>query len=625
MSALLATLWALWVPVFEEPDELAHLDYAFALYDAGRPFVVQHATAGTDVTPQVRYLESISHYRTMRYNPWAIEPAGYGRTAFLRRVDASAPRPSHRVPPDGTSMPYVMFGYPIGYYAVLALIMSVAGALSHDSISVVFLSARLFNVALLIPTLTLAALIFRQCRLDRSTTLLATVAVGAFPLTSWVAGYAQPDNLSLLLVTAALYYVSRWRDDPSDSRRSVVLAFVLAALFLTKHQYALCAWAAAVLLALTRLSLRPLTPKTVASVAMVALLPLLAFTASLLFVPVTRLSATGSFLGTALLQMDFQHAGRLALQMLFDGLDAYAGGNAFTGYWFHFGFRMGQVFPAAALPWLREVLAVLSLAAVVLFASLQLRRLSKIARVWKSRSSAVALRLTAAGVAINIYVALTLILCAAQAASNGELELEGRYWLPVIVPAVLIVLVEIPKLIGRRAERRIVRVVAAGTMACYSLVASVCALAAMHADFYRPSPLTARRDTVAKVVAIQAAGRQSQSIPGTIVLPEHRATVVRGYAVDMVTGLPATRVSLRIDGGQRHYAVTGLSSVSLARFLHDDAIRKSAFGLRLPPDTLKPGRHHFLVEIDDPQLAWPLAVGRRFDVAVTASDHLSQR
>ncbi len=617
----LAGVWALVVPAFGEPDEYAHLDYAFALYDVGRPFVVRDAVAGTTVTPQVRYLEIVSRFRALRYNPQAREPHEYGSRTFLREVDAAAPPPSHRAPGPGSHMPYVMLGYPVGYYALVAAVMSSAAALTHGSIVAVFLAARGFNVALLVVTLLLAAAIFRRYRLDRPTVLMATTALGAFPLTTWVAGYVQPDNLSLLLVTATILCALWWREHPLRVARVAALSLVIAALFFTKHQYALGAWIAVIPFAAAQVFSRHRGSRAALVLTSIALIPLCAFAASLVVTPATHLSAMGSFVHASFLNAGAPRSRTAALPafasgMLASVLDAYAGGSAQYSYWFYFGYRNAHVFPNAVLPVLRAVIVVLSLTTIVLCAAVERRLLLRVWRVARRRST-VGWRLATAGVDKNLYLALTLILLAAGATHAGGLELQGRYWLPVIVPAMVIVLVQLPKLVHRRASRRRFVHAAAALMASYSVIASVSALDAMRTDFYGPARGTPRRDTCARVVALQSAGAFARNVRATITLNARRPLVARGYAVDMITGFPATHVTLIVDGRRRYAAATRLASLALSQFLHDDAIRNSGFAVRVPAGTLTVGRHRLRFEIDDPELRSPLAIGSPLDVTVT--------
>ncbi len=617
VCSAIAAVWALMVPPFQEPDEISHLDYAFALYDVGRPFRVSGAVAGSEVTPQVRYLDALSHFRTMRYNPLAREPAQYASTTFLHWVDAGAPEALHRVPRPGSPMPYVMFGYPVGYYTALAGVMCLADALSRHSLLAVFFCARAFNVTLLAITLGLAAAVFRHHALDRSTTLLATITLGTLPLTSWVAGYAQPDNLSLLLVTATLYSALRWRARASWLG-CAMLCLLLVALFFTKHQYAIAAWLAVTPFAAARCLGRPRQSVSAAKFALMALVPLSAFAASLCVTPVSRLSAMGPFV-----QGRLEHAsahgtsvGKLAQAVFLSAINVYGGGSAFDGYWLGFGSRGAHIFSGTGLQNVRYALVIISLTTVMLFASTQYRLLKRIATVGRRRSVTAALLLITSAFAVNLYTLVTLMLLAIQATSNGDIELQGRYWLPIMVPTAVIVFVYLPKFYRRREQRRSAVRILAGTMACYSIVASIAAMAAMRTDFYQAPKLIARRDTFARVVTIQAAGQRPQAIPGMIVVPRGRAITVRGYAVDMVTGLPAIRVSLAVDRGPRRYAKTRLQSFPISQYLHDDAIRASGFNVQLSPKAMMPGLHRLRLEIDDPELVTPLPIGWPIDVNV---------
>ncbi len=84
LSVGLSTFWAFRVPIFEEPDESAHFDYAISIATAHKLILARDGIPGTDVHPYTRYLEDATNFRGTRYNPDGRAPQGYGTAALLR-------------------------------------------------------------------------------------------------------------------------------------------------------------------------------------------------------------------------------------------------------------------------------------------------------------------------------------------------------------------------------------------------------------------------------------------------------------------------------------------------------------------------------------------------------------
>ena len=139
----LACVWVFRVPLFQQPDENAHADYAFALFAAHGPIRASTGRPATDVDPVVRYLEGASGFRAMRFSGDGRVPAGYGSAAFDRALDAGAPHPSTVVDPrSDMRVPWVAAQYPYLYYALDALAIGVAGLVGGGSVLAEFFGAR---------------------------------------------------------------------------------------------------------------------------------------------------------------------------------------------------------------------------------------------------------------------------------------------------------------------------------------------------------------------------------------------------------------------------------------------------------------------------------------------------
>ena len=212
---VVASIWLVRVPFYQEPDEIAHADYIFKLFDVGHPFRVAGTHPAGEVAPQTRYVVRAIDYRKMRYNPSARAPAGYGTTAFFRALDAGAPAPSGRRPTVGAALPYFMYSYPPAYYVLEAAILTATYRLD-DSLSTGFFAMRALNVVLLIGTLVLSYFSFRAYGLTERLSLAAVLAIGAFPLVSRISSYIQPDN-----ATTFSYCGRRIRRRPRSPRAVV--------------------------------------------------------------------------------------------------------------------------------------------------------------------------------------------------------------------------------------------------------------------------------------------------------------------------------------------------------------------------------------------------------------------
>jgi len=569
-AVLLAAWWALRVPLFQRPDEWAHADYAFTLVDVGHPFRVARAVpSDVPVAAQVRYLEEAAGYRSMRYNPFARAPQGYGDPEFVARLDRAAPRDARLQPARGAAMPYAMFAYPAGYYTLVAGVMSALERLGA-TLWWTFVGARLFNAALLLATLPLAFATLREYRVAERTALAATAAIGFLPLTQWVAGYVQPDNLSLLLVTLAVYAAARVRRRGIGARDASVLVAAIVALLFTKQHYGVAVWLPALALVATRIGRRP-APRDLAAVAALALLPALALAFSFAATPVAGVRAVASTIA----QATGPGAAELGAWALRGYADEFGGGAGFSAYWFYDlrGLRVlgVRVEPALTPPFVLATVATSIAFALALYATL--RRIVAAAR--RRRSPALALRLVASGMAVNTYLAVTAIVLAAYAAERGELWLEGRYWLPAAVPLAVLLTTAIPRLARARARPAFALALASAPLAA-SLATTPLMLFAMQQNFYGPPGAGPRVNRLASVALTRATERE---------------LTFDGFAVDTISGLPAARVELAADGKPLQVAATGLPRPEVARAYNDGALGPSGFRIVLRRARLRPGRH----------------------------------
>jgi hypothetical protein len=590
-----STAWALRVPIFQEPDELAHADYAFALFDVGHPFVAIDPDLSTSASRQATYLSAAVGYRAMRYNPYARVAAGYGGSTYFRFLDDRAPARTGSAPPARAAFPYVAGLYPMGYYALEAGVMLVAAAATGGSLTSAFFTGRLVGVALLGITLGFGFLIFRRSGLPERESFLATAAVGFFPLVAWVAGYVQPDNLVAALYSAGLAVAIGPRSHAGVGRKRdvscvAIVGAIVTLTVLTKAHYAFALWLATVPLLVARV---PATRRRLGAALFVifgVVLPLVAYRLSVTTLnPVRRLISPGAWVASA-------GAGSLAAlpsSMAAAGLhafdDAFFGGIAGLGFWLHFGMRSGSFVPDDAVGPVRDLIVALTVLALALFAALELRLIPKLIAIARRRSPGLALRLATNCAPLNAYAIVTVMLIAIGAITRGGLVLQGRYWLPVVTSLGVVLFVALPR-IARAGPRRRIRFGITCAAAAYSIVASVVALVAMNANFYEPPARAPTHDSVADVDRMRVASR-TIARADTLDVRRGETLVASGYAVDMRTGLPARNVVVSIDGRDAGSAVVGLRVPKLAETFNDDALLRSGFDARIPTARLRPGTH----------------------------------
>jgi len=611
--ALIAMVWAIRVPIFEFPDEIAHGDYAFALYSAGRPFVLKDARPKNFATEQSRYIAEATHYREMRYNPVARVPAGYGTRSFYRRLDQAAPRPLHTTPHDGSDMPYVMFAYPVAYYAIVATVMVFVGDISSQSLSAVFFAGRFLSSLCLLLTCLTTWRLFRLTGFDSRTALLATFGVGAFPLVTTISAAIQPDTLALLMSTIVLYRAIVFKRYPTE-RHAVILSVACAAMFFSKQHNALAFWLPSAFL-VTVMWWRQMRRTRALALLCVGLLPLTALVTSLSLSPVSQLRDPQRFVLGALHGANASHGSGLVdtIGMLLSGaVDLYGGGAGFWSFWLHFGIRGATYVPiemAVPLAKLLLIGTILTGSAVIVVQTHVLRRIWTIGRC-RSRHSAITLILR--DIAMNAYAFVLTILLLLYLGSG--IALQGRYMAVALVPLVIILLRTIPRLFKCR-RRTSIRLLLASTMAIYSFAFSLCGIRAIENDYYAPAPHPLIKDVLADVDTVTIRQQSFRAGDEIRVLP-NEAVTFNGHAVDMRTGLPAKHIVVRVNGRHLTLSGTGVESPDVAAAFIDDGLRRSGFRISLPGSAFHAGRNLVDFTIEGSTYHHELAFSRPFVVSV---------
>jgi hypothetical protein len=478
-SALVAARWTFLVPIYQSPDEPAHLDYALCIYEQGwllrtsdKPLVPK---PGECAHPCSLYLLDRTQTARVAFNPAARMTPDYGTRAFYRELDNEAP-------PVGSAAightPYLTVVYPYGYYAILALWIGFIRVWTTSLVGL-FFAARLFSVVLLMCTLLLVYATARELSLQRRFALLVTACVGLFPMTSFVASYIQPDNLALTLVSLCYYLALVARRRQGQGLILPLLGVSFAALLLTKVHY--------------YLSVVVPIAAMLATDWWVARVPLRRWALLSFWLAVPSLLAMHSYLSLTQgmrnhYAQPLPHPEPLGYHLsAFKGalLDFYAG-NSHNSFWGIFGW-MDTPLMIKGTKTTMLVFFVLQAAAWLLFA-LTLVRLEQVASrllmlAWRGRRR-LALKIACGNPIINSYFLFTLLMFALYIRLQNLFGAQGRHWLPFLLPIFLTALVYAPKTLTLVRTRRFATFALAGGLVLYVATATPYALRTIKHRYY---------------------------------------------------------------------------------------------------------------------------------------------
>ncbi|HVN68600.1 MAG TPA: DUF2142 domain-containing protein, partial [Candidatus Binatia bacterium] len=209
LAGSLSATWALTVPIFQATDEAAHFDYAMTIFSAGRLIATPGRTTAWIASPYTRYLLGATDYFRLAFHSSMRVPAGYGTLAYYRRIDAGAPSLTAAAN-DGGPISFIAPAYPFGFYALEALWMKLAAALTHSLVAT-FFAARLLCVLLMMIGLYFSYRTALNVGISPWLCVALVAIAGFFPLTTLVSSYVQPDNLAFALVAASLFLSTQLR------------------------------------------------------------------------------------------------------------------------------------------------------------------------------------------------------------------------------------------------------------------------------------------------------------------------------------------------------------------------------------------------------------------------------
>lgn len=458
LGAAMSVRWVFLVPIFQNPDEPQHFDYAISVRDHGGPFRLGNAPRDAEgrflnrygehflcywVHPFTDYLIGRSDFERIKFHPGEKMPAEYGTVDYYRALDRYCPTDAPAVL---DAPPSLAFIYPCGYYAVIAAWMA-AVRMATDSLSSLFFSARLFSTLLSAVGLIAGYGVLRELGCRRPLAIALTAAMAWFPLTTFVSASIQPDNLAFALVVLGFYFGQRLRRSPSDVRWAILLGFSLAMLLLAKPQFFVCttipiagAWMVEALFGRVA-KLR--------AVAIVLILTLPSLAAGLFHYDLVRQSDY-----SPIPSQPFAGGLREAFAQTRESLHHYFFGMTHHSFWGRFGWmdaplQFGGARVNGAVQFVIQAAVVLCIVLGVLRFGQIAWRLGRAAR----RHGRLALRAAASNLPVNAYfLFLVLMVVLFVATGNGFLA-QGRHWFPMLLPIFFTSVVYGPKAVRRRAVR----------------------------------------------------------------------------------------------------------------------------------------------------------------------------
>lgn len=493
-SALLSLFWVFEVPILQNPDEDSHIDYAFSIYSAGRLLSARRAPSEWNVHARVEgaAFERISHqytlylidsvdFQRLRYHANEKLPPDYGTADYYRRLDLNAPLSPAKVtdltPQDN---PWMVAGYPFGYYALVAVWLKLLSLFSSSPV-VLFFGARILSVILLAGSLVLTYVTLRELRLSKVGVLTLTAAVGFFPLTTFVSSAVQPDNLALFLVLLCFYCGLRLRREGGDSLWLLgFLGVALGALVITKYHFFLFT-----VLSLLGMLVSEHIFQRQAGMALLRKLTILLLPSVLLFgVQLWVYWGGGIANNFKPATLTLVAGAKKAV------LDYYRGGPAFVSWWGTYGWMDAPLIIRSPLVQWRVLILLSVLTPVVLV--LTLFRLEQVLTrlvVFAGRGRwRMALRIVFSNPLVNSHFIFTVFMILLYAVTDNTFFAQGRNWFPYIVSSFLITTQYAPRALTHRKTQAAVSTLLILGLAFYCAIGSYYSIKTIRERFYATQP-----------------------------------------------------------------------------------------------------------------------------------------
>lgn len=479
-SAAQAVWWVFLVPIYESPDEPAHLDYALGIHANKGLLIARHTTfkdLPVDAHPYTPYLRKRSGVDQIAFNSHAKVPLDYGKPGYFAALDRDAPPRSSIVIDHPCQLAAL---YPFGYYALVALWIE-GVAYFKEGIVATFFGARLLSVVLLVITLSLIYATTRLLHYRPAFGVLITACIGLFPLTSFISSYVQPDNLSFTLVTLSYYLALRARNKRLSAASVFYLGTALGALLVTKIHFWLAVTPAVVGMIAAEMFALSAPRRRWLSRGVCLLTPSLLLGSVWLW----TVWGTENYFAPPDRSLDRMTS---VLRLTRTAIEDYFGGPSHISFWGVYGwldtplkFRNTRA---------TEAIGFLVQATTWILFGLTLLRIERIASrlytVTQAGRGKAALRMALSNPVINSYFLFTALMIFLFVWTSNRFGAQGRNWFPLMLPIFLVSLDYAPRALTLAGSRRALATFVALGFLFFGIVGNHYARESVRARYYYP-------------------------------------------------------------------------------------------------------------------------------------------
>lgn len=487
-----ACVWAVTVPIFQNPDEPVHADYAFAIAHAGHPLRATNVLPSGLIDPLTEYFAVRARLNPIAFHPNERQRADYGTPPYFHMLDAAAPWDAvRRYGRDPTPQPMLTDRYPVAYYAAAGA--GAAAAEATGSATASFFAMRLVSVAFFALLILASRALLLEAGLSPLAATTGTFAIAFFPELTSVAASVQPDNATNLFLIASVLFALR-ACKTRDTRWLLWMGCALGGLYLSKLYYFLPCFAGCVVAVIA--SRRSGTPRVSASALAAVAVPLLAAVAVNAWVTGWPSSTHGvphqSVALTARIT-EALHGGPVAAAQFATGEAASAfhdflwDGATIQSYWGNFGwldttldFRVPYVTP---IVW--NLIRVATVAAWIVGLIAAYRALARLVRYGSMRGPLRALALALRDPVVSTFLLFTLTMLCLHVALGSGLGFQGRYWFPILPLTVIVTARSVAHLFAKFRRRRVAVYAILLPLALFSAFGSVAGVDDVHARYYQ--------------------------------------------------------------------------------------------------------------------------------------------
>jgi len=498
-SAVLALFWVFTVPILQNPDENSHIDYAFSIYSAGRLLNVRRVPSGWNVHAgagahpgaawerishqYTLYLADSTDFQRLRFHPEEKVSPDYGTAAYYDRLDRNAPHSPAQIPDlQPQDNPWLVTGYPFGYYALVAVWLGILGRFT-GSVVALFFGARILSVVLLVGSLVLTYATTRELRLSKARALALTFIVAFFPLTTFVSSSIQPDNLSFLVMLICIYLSLLIRKSPSHHWLLALLGMALGILLVTKYHFYVFTFVSVLGAIAGEYIFKRRSRRAMLRGLSTLLLPSVLFFAVQLWV-IWGESITGRTL---------HHSTTAPTEGIKNAVaDYYGGGAPFVSWWGRFGW-MDTPLTIRSMDVQRRITLLLLILTMVILALTLFRLEQVITRLIllvRRRRWRWAARIAFSNPLINSHFLFTIFMILLYALTDNSFIAQGRNWFPYILSSFLITTQYAPRaLTHRRTQASFSALIVLG-LALYCGIGSYYSIQMIKERYYDTHPTT---------------------------------------------------------------------------------------------------------------------------------------